>query len=119
MKDGALAALGILGHIQVANKRCTARYKRVENPAPGPRGLPVWCDLPIGHEGPHRHVTGHRSFIMDRVHLIEMVPLPDICQKCGTRWPCKDAEAVLNSFTDGPKTITLTVIPGMDFRQQS
>lgn len=93
-EETVTAVLEALGHIKVENGRCAARYRDAPHVVDGPRNLPVWCDLPAGHEGPHRHVTGHRSFVMDRESLIEMRPLPDICQKCGTRWPCKDAEAI-------------------------
>ncbi len=100
MKDPAITALAALGHVRVANKRCEARYKDSPSDVPGPRNPPVWCDLTTGHEGPHRHVSGHHWVTMDREHLIEMKPLPDVCQKCGTRWPCKDAETVINAFAD-------------------
>lgn len=100
MKDPAIKALEALGHVKVPNTRCTARYKEHPNPAPGPRSIPVWCDLKAGHDGPHKHCTGHHMTVMSRESLIEMKPLPDICQKCGTRWPCKDAEAVLNAFAN-------------------
>lgn len=105
MKDAATIALEALGHVNVPNTRCTARYKDAPAPAPvsGPRNLPVWCDLQAGHEGPHKHVIGHHLTIMSREHLIEMKPLPDVCQKCGVKWPCKDAEAVINAFAEiGP-----------------
>jgi len=98
MEGSATVALTALGHVRVSNTRCTARYKDAENPAQGPKGIPIWCALPAGHEGPHRHVHGHHSSIMGREHLIEFKPLPDLCQKCGSRWPCKDAEAVISAF---------------------
>lgn len=100
MKDLATIALSALGHVKVLNARCTARYKTVPVTIHGPRNIPIWCDLPAGHEGPHRHVSGHHMTTMDRDSLIEMVPLPDLCQKCGTRWPCKDAETVITAFAE-------------------
>lgn len=96
--DSATIALEALGHIRIKNERCTARYKNTPTTIYGPRNIPVWCDLKAGHDGPHKHVTGHCFTVMDRESLVEMVPLPDICQKCGTRWPCKDAERVIDAF---------------------
>ena len=90
-----------LGHAKAPNGRCTARYRNEPQRVEGPRNLPVWCDLSAGHEGPHRHVTGHRSFIMDRESLIEMVPLPEVCKSCGTKWPCREAEMLTKAFTIG------------------
>lgn len=90
-----------LGHVKVPHGRCTARYKMAPQNVDGPRGIPVWCDLPAGHEGPHRHVSGHRSFIMDRESLIEMVPLPEVCRECGTTWPCKEAEKLTKALAIG------------------
>jgi hypothetical protein len=100
MKDPAIIALEALGHVKVANTRCQARYKYGLQSAPGPYNIPVWCDLEAGHEGLHKHCSGHRLVTMDREHLIEMIPLPDVCQKCGTRWPCQDAEKVLAAFAN-------------------
>lgn len=93
--------LAEFGHVKVPNKRCTARYRNEPSRVQGPPNLPVWCDLPAGHEGPHRHGTGHRSFIMDRAHLIEMVPLPEVCQECGTVWPCKEAQKLTKAISIG------------------
>ncbi|QXE85993.1 hypothetical protein KP003_16760 [Geomonas nitrogeniifigens] len=96
--QGQEDTLTTLGHVRVPNTRCQARYKETEQRVSGPRNPPVWCDLKAGHEGPHRHVSGHRSFIMDRKHLIEMKPLPDLCAKCGTVWPCQDVQTVLRAL---------------------
>ncbi len=98
MKDPATIALEALGHVRMLNTRCPAKYKDAEHPISGPCNLPVWCDLTAGHEGPHKHVSGHRFIVMDRKSLIEMQPLPDVCTKCGSKWPCKDAETVIDAF---------------------
>jgi hypothetical protein len=38
---------------------------------------------------------------MDRAHLIEMVPLPEVCQSCGTVWPCKEAAQLTKALIWG------------------
>jgi hypothetical protein len=93
----ALRCLAALGHVEVANQRCGARYK--DGPrVPGPQNPPVWCDLTAGHDGPHRHASGHHWVTMDRLDLIEVKPIPALCAKCGVRWPCADAEKVFNAL---------------------
>lgn len=98
MEDPAIIALEALGHVKVTNPRCQARYKDGPLTGPRPPDMPIWCGLPAGHGGPHLHENGHRFMVMDRENLIETKPLPDVCQKCGTRWPCKDAKMVINAF---------------------
>lgn len=95
--DAAGMALAALGHVRGVADRCTARYKD-EPHVPGPQNPPIRCDLRAGHEGPHQHATCYGWIIMDREHLIELVPLPDVCQGCGTRWPCSIAEKVIKAF---------------------
>lgn len=99
--DHATKALAALGHIRRQNGRCTARYAEVpkEERKPGPPSPPVYCCLPTGHDGPHRCSHGMQpSFAMRPEQTVEGDPLPDICAKCGTRWPCPDATAVIEAF---------------------
>lgn len=98
-RDAAAKALAALGHVRKPNERCTARYAEVpkEQRPPGPANAPVWCGLRAGHEGPHRcnHGGMTPSFVMRPGQTVMGDPLPDVCSKCGTRWPCPDAASVI------------------------
>lgn len=100
--DPATKALAALGHVRKTNDRCTARYAEIpkEERKPGPASPPIWCYLPLGHEGPHRCNHGGMclSFPMSDEHRIVHEPLPDTCAKCRVRWPCPDAQAVIAAF---------------------
>jgi hypothetical protein len=86
--------LSTLGHKRVKNPRCTARYKPPENPTGEQWWYPIWCDLTAGHEGPCKHASGHHIRVMNAAQ-IEHKPLADLCERCGTLWPCAEAEKVL------------------------
>lgn len=95
--DAAGIALAALGHVRGVADRCTARYKDQPH-VPRPQNPPIWCDLRAGHEGPHQHATCRGWVIMDREQLIEMRTLPEVCQGCGTKWPCSIAEKIIKAF---------------------
>jgi hypothetical protein len=92
--------LSALGHRRVENTRCTARYKMPENKTPGPGARPVWCDLPAGHDGPHKHINGHHWQTLNDSQ-IEHVQLPALCEICQVLWPCAAAQKIETLPTPG------------------
>lgn len=93
-----------LGHVRVPNARCLAR--KAETPPelrpPGPQNPPMWCCLPQGHDGQHRHNGGgmYPSIpFRDTDEIVMGNPLPDYCEKCNRVWPCDDAKAVTRALS--------------------
>ncbi len=100
--NAAIIALAALGHTQVPHRRCSA----IENEKRGvasfrPFMPPKVCSLRPGHEGPHMHVYGTRRAVMSKD--VTMRDMPDLCEKCGTRWPCNDAEKVITALNEQPE----------------
>lgn len=91
--------LAALGHVRVPNTRCLARVAEIpkELAPPGPHNPPIWCCLPEGHDGKHRHNSGgmYPSIAFrDTDEVVMGDPLPDYCEKCRRIWPCDEAAAV-------------------------
>lgn len=95
---GAVAALRALGHFPIPDGRCTAKVKPAppSNRPPGPGNPPIWCSLPLGHEGPHRHSGGgaYPSVPFRASDEVEHREPFEVCNKCRLRWPCEDAQKV-------------------------
>lgn len=91
--------LAALGHVRVPNTRCLARVAKTppQLRPPGPHNPPIWCCLPAGHDGQHRHNGGgmYPSILFRATDEVVMGdPLPDYCEKCRHIWPCEDAKAI-------------------------
>lgn len=97
--------LADLGHVRVPNTRCLARV--AETPPqlrpPGPQDPPIWCCLPEGHGGQHRHNGGgmYPSIpFRDTDEIVMGAQLPDYCEKCRHIWPCDDAKAITSALQE-------------------
>lgn len=100
MNNPALKALEALGHIEVKSGHCTAIEKGPDNPTPGrPKSIPSRCGLKAGHDGPHIHIYGTKRYPMRDELITHNEPI-QICDKCGYKWPCQDAEKVLAAFDE-------------------
>jgi hypothetical protein len=110
----ALRALAALGHEPKPNDRCTARVKSVppEKRPPGPSNPPIWCCLPIGHDGAHRCNGGgaYPSIPFRDTDEIEHRNGFETCSKCGTRWPCADAQKVITALTAQAEDVKRLVV---------
>lgn len=96
-----------LGHKRTPNSRCLARVP--ETPPqlrpPGPHNPPMWCCVPQGHDGQHRHNGGgmHPSIpFRDTDKVVMGDPLPDYCEKCRYIWPCPDVQAITAALSAQP-----------------
>lgn len=96
-----------LGHKRTPNSRCLARV--AETPPqlrpPGPHNPPMWCCLPQGHDGQHRHNGGgmYPSIpFRDTDAAVMGDPLPDYCEKCRYIWPCPDVQAITAALSAQP-----------------
>ena len=99
--------LTALGHVRVPNTRCAARVAETppELRPPGPQNPPMWCCLPEGHDGQHRHNGGGMYPSTPFRNTDEVVmgdPLPDYCEKCRRVWPCDDAKAIIGAIGTAP-----------------
>lgn len=97
MKDSVTTALTALGHIQILNDRCPA-VEEDKRKVPGlrPAMPPRACSRKAGHEGPHASSYATRRFPMSNGTTTR--EMPDLCEKCGVRWPCGDAAKVIRAF---------------------
>ena len=95
----AKQVLDALGHSPKVSGDCTARVVPLppEKRPPGSGNPPIFCCLKAGHEGPHHCNHGGMTFppfpfrASDEVEFREPIT---VCTKCGTRWPCPDAQKV-------------------------
>lgn len=92
-------AAAALGHKKVSSPRCTAIEKESERRIPGPKNPPRFCGLKVNHEGPHFHIYGTKKIRM-RKELVEHRQPIEVCEKCRVKWPCHDAEKLIEAFSE-------------------